>query len=316
MDTKRLHFDETIEFWDDGLPLGNGDMGCLIWNSPDKLRFSLDKGGIWDCSDSPENQEGFTWANLKKLVAEGNRDEVARIFEDCYGRTTPTKLPAGKIILDLGVNGNAVSDLDYITAEATVEAEGVHLRAFLHAEAPYGLIEIDKTGIGVRIENPEFGKPGDPPSPPGEDSDSVKNLHYPPARFVKEERDGILYEYFIQQTNDRFYGIITARKEEDGKTLIAYTVADGKEEDFLDGALFAVGEAVVEGYDESVVSHRDWWRKYWDKSSISIPDPELERQWYFNNYLLAGCSRKGCYPMPLQGVWTADNGLLEDILTL
>ncbi|MBQ6678101.1 MAG: glycoside hydrolase N-terminal domain-containing protein [Clostridia bacterium] len=310
MDTKRLHFDETIEFWDDGLPLGNGDMGCLIWNSPDKLRFSLDKGGIWDCSDSPENQEGFTWANLKKLVAEGNRDEVARIFEDCYGRTTPTKLPAGKIILDLGVNGNAVSDLDYMTAEAKVEAEGVHLRAFLHAEAPYGLVEIDKTGIGVRIENPEFGKPGDPPCPPGEDSDSVKNLHYPPARFVDEEKDGVRYEYFIQQTNDRFYGIITARREEDGKTLLAFTVADGKEEDFLDGALFAVGEAVVEGYDESVVSHRDWWRKYWDKSSISIPDPELERQWYFNNYILAGCSRKGCYPMPLQGVWTADNGLL------
>ncbi|MBR5741467.1 MAG: glycoside hydrolase N-terminal domain-containing protein, partial [Firmicutes bacterium] len=221
MDTKRLHFDETIEFWDDGLPLGNGDMGCLIWNSPDKLRFSLDKGGIWDCSDSPEDQEGFTWANLKKLVAEGDRDEVARIFEDCYGRTTPTKLPAGKIILDLGVKGNAVSDLDYMTAEAKVEAEGVHLRAFLHAEAPYGLVEIDKTGIGVRIENPEFGKPGDPPSPPGADSDSVKNLHYPPARFVDEEKDGIRYEYFIQQTNDRFYGIITARREEDGKTLIA-----------------------------------------------------------------------------------------------
>ena len=177
MDTKRLHFDETIEFWDDGLPLGNGDMGCLIWNSPDKLRLSLDKGGIWDCSDSPENQEGFNWANLKKLVAEGNREEIARIFEDCYGRTTPTKLPAGKIILDLGVKGNAVSDLDYMTAEAKVEAEGVHLRAFLHAEAPYGLVEIDKTGIDVKIENPEFGKPGDPPCPPGEDSDSVKNLH-------------------------------------------------------------------------------------------------------------------------------------------
>ena len=310
MDTKRLHFDETIEFWDDGLPLGNGDTGCLIWNKSDSLRFSLDKGGIWDCSDSPENQEGFNWANLKKLVAEGNQKEIERIFEECYGKTTPTKLPAGKMILDLGVSANVVSDLDYITAEAKVVSGGVTLRAFLHATEPYGLIEVDRAGVGMKIENPEFGKPGDPPCPPGETSDSVKNLRYPPARFVKEERDGVLCEYFIQQTYDRFYGVITARAETDGKTLIAFTVGEGKSEDFLTASLDAVVGAVKLGYDEAVVSHRKWWREYWDKSAISVPDPELERQWYFNNYLLAGCSRKGCYPMPLQGVWTADNGLL------
>lgn len=56
MYTKSLHFDKTIEKWDEALPLGNGDIGCLIWNSSDKLRFSLDKGGIWDCSNPPENQ--------------------------------------------------------------------------------------------------------------------------------------------------------------------------------------------------------------------------------------------------------------------
>lgn len=56
MKTKVLHFDKTIMHWDEALPLGNGDLGCLIWNSSDKLRFSLDKGGIWDCSKSPENQ--------------------------------------------------------------------------------------------------------------------------------------------------------------------------------------------------------------------------------------------------------------------
>ncbi len=48
MYTKSLHFDKTIEKWDEAMPLGNGDIGCLIWNSSDKLRFSLDKGGIWD----------------------------------------------------------------------------------------------------------------------------------------------------------------------------------------------------------------------------------------------------------------------------
>lgn len=46
MQTTALHFDSTITAWDEALPLGNGDIGCLIWNTADKLRFSLDKGGI------------------------------------------------------------------------------------------------------------------------------------------------------------------------------------------------------------------------------------------------------------------------------
>ena len=54
----------TIKNWDEALPLGNGDMGCLVWNSADKLRFSLDKGGIWDCSNPPENQENSTYADI------------------------------------------------------------------------------------------------------------------------------------------------------------------------------------------------------------------------------------------------------------
>ncbi len=35
---KTLHFDSTIENWDEALPLGNGDIGCLIWNRSNSLR--------------------------------------------------------------------------------------------------------------------------------------------------------------------------------------------------------------------------------------------------------------------------------------
>ena len=70
MNTKSLHFNKTITKWDDALPLGNGDIGCLIWNRANKLRFTLDKGGIWDCSDPPENQENFTYDDIKNLVEE------------------------------------------------------------------------------------------------------------------------------------------------------------------------------------------------------------------------------------------------------
>jgi alpha-L-fucosidase 2 len=78
MKTKVLHFDKTIMHWDEALPLGNGDLGCLIWNSSDKLRFSLDKGGIWDCSKSPENQNNFTYNDIKNLVANKKQKQIQK----------------------------------------------------------------------------------------------------------------------------------------------------------------------------------------------------------------------------------------------
>lgn len=312
MDTKTLHFDETIQNWDEALPLGNGDIGCLIWNSPDKLRFSLDKGGIWDCSNPPEQQDNFTYADLKNAVQRKKQKAIRKKYDDCYGNTTPTKLPTGKLVLDLGVKDNVVSELNFETAEAALSVGDIALKSFVHAKANYGLIEINKCKIGLSIENPQYGGPRKPlfQMPFHGTVQSLKNLHYPPAEFFKEMQDGVEYQYFIQPTHDRFYGIITAKTEQNGKTLIAYTVGAGRDKSFVTSGIDAVKQALQTGYPAAFDTHKAWWAGYWTQSQIALPDKLLEKQWYLNNYLLASCSRQGAFPMPLQGVWTADNGSL------
>lgn len=49
----KLNFCHAVTAWDEAIPLGNGDLGCLVWGKSDGLRFSLDKSGIWDCSNPP-----------------------------------------------------------------------------------------------------------------------------------------------------------------------------------------------------------------------------------------------------------------------
>lgn len=73
MNTKLLKFDKTITHWDEAIPLGNGDLGCLIWDESSKLRFSIDKAGIWDCSNPPKNQPDFNYSYLKQLVKNGDK---------------------------------------------------------------------------------------------------------------------------------------------------------------------------------------------------------------------------------------------------
>ena len=312
MNTKSLHFDKTINKWDEALPLGNGDIGCLIWNSSNKLRFSLDKGGIWDCSNPPENQKDFTYENIKYLVAHKKQKQLKRKYDDCYGNPTPTKLPAGKIILNLGAKENLISDLDFQTAQARLTIGNISVKSFVHASDNYGLIEINKTDVNLTVDNPKFGKSRKPLFKfiSTGNVQSLKSLHYPNAQFCNTTENNIDYQYFIQPTNNCYYGIITAKREYGGKTLIAYSIGAGKDKTFMDTCKRIVAAAIKTGYDTAFESHKKWWERYWKQSSIALPDKLLEKQWYLNNYLLASCSRKNKFPMPLQGVWTADNGSL------
>ena len=43
-----LHFDQLAGSWDEGIPLGNGMLGALVWQKGSKLRFSLDRADLWD----------------------------------------------------------------------------------------------------------------------------------------------------------------------------------------------------------------------------------------------------------------------------
>lgn len=312
MNTKGLHFDKTIYKWDEALPLGNGDIGCLIWNSSDKLRFSLDKGNLWDCSNPPENQENFTYENIKYLVANKKQRALRKKYDDCYSKPTPTKLPAGKIILDLGVAKNITSDLDFQSAEATLKIDNITLKSFIHATENYGLIEINKTGVKITIENPKYGeiKKSLFRFPSKRTVQSLKNLKYKAPEYYGYTEKNIKYSYFVQPTNDGFYGILTAACESNGKTLIAYTVGSGKSKDFVIDCKTIVENAIKEGYQNAFKRHKKYWQDYFAKSSIVLPDKMLEKQWYLNNYLLGSCSRKNKFPMPLQGVWTADNDSL------
>ena len=68
-----LNFPYEIGSWDEGIPLGNGFMGALIWGPMEALRFSLDRTDIWDTAPCPETESPeFTFKNLKELARAGD----------------------------------------------------------------------------------------------------------------------------------------------------------------------------------------------------------------------------------------------------
>ncbi|MGW1211903.1 glycosyl hydrolase family 95 catalytic domain-containing protein [Streptomyces sp. NPDC002499] len=66
----------------------------------------------------------------------------------------------------------------------------------------------------------------------------------------------------------------------------------------------AAAAAVTDGsLAELYAAHESWWRAYWSRSFVQIPDQTVEKSWYGSLYLLGSVSRAGKYAPGLWGNW-------------
>lgn len=320
----KLIFKENIKRWDEAIPLGNGRIGSLIWGEPTALRFSLDRTDIWDLS-VPMNTERkeFCYKNLVRLAKEKKTQEIRELFDAPYNYPTPTKLPAGKLIFDFKNMSKVKSVLDLQIAEAELDITGpsecYKVYSFCHAVSKTGMIKIGTTRdkFSVKLLSPQFGSQNEKeevyynPKEREISQGGLEKLHYSEA--VRGEANGApSFLWFTQEVDERFsYGIVAGVLEKEQETLVFYRIITSNDgENWLEDAKMQLKEELLAGYEISQREHRIWWKRYWEKSKVMLPDSLFEKQWYVTNYLFASCSRKGSYPMPLQGVWTADDGNL------
>ena len=89
--------------WEEGIPLGNGDMGALIWGDGNPLRITLDKYDVWETRSSWPQDPQYNYKGLRELVAARRFDDAERIFMG-EGRDprnpAPTRLPMPRLEID------------------------------------------------------------------------------------------------------------------------------------------------------------------------------------------------------------------------
>lgn len=304
MKAYNIRYNKAILNWDEALPLGNGKLGCLIYGDG-PLRLTLDRVDLWDARPHPATlEDGFHYQNLLKLVRSGSDEDWAeyeRLFDKiCCDQAYPTKITAGRLELDFGKKlDDLQSEVNLRTATARVVDKEKTLRvdAFMSATEFVGVAKVcGEYSLDIRI--PEYISKGK----------DEGGLAYPQATVV---RDGE-YIYYVQQTLTSFrYGIMVLKRRGQVCDELYFTIFTGENEtEMVAQAKAELSVAAGLGYDRLYRAHVAWWKQYWAKSHISLGDELLEKTYYRSWYLFASCSRKGFYPMPLQGVWTADNGQL------
>ena len=94
-------------------------------------------------------------------------------------------------------------------------------------------------------------------------------------------------------------------------TLYAVTVTSTNDSpDPVALAKSRIDDALKAGFEAMRAQHQAWWKTFWEKSALFVPEPHILRHYYLVRYFHGAASRRGAPPMPLQGVWTADSGSL------
>ena len=112
-----------VATWDDGIPLGNGGAGALLWGGGDTLNVTLDRADFWhNIVSSCYGSANFTWETLVDVVAKKDDARRKEVFDK---GESATKLPGVRLVMKLG-EGQTLKRfrLDGKTAVATVSITG------------------------------------------------------------------------------------------------------------------------------------------------------------------------------------------------
>jgi alpha-L-fucosidase 2 len=287
------------------MPLGNGMLGALVWGDGRPLKISLDRADLWDLRPVPEfHSADYNFEQLKQWKRDGRIEDVRRVYEKPYERAAPTKLPAGR--LEITFPSTAVfrdCALSVERAESSVRLSGgTSLNAFVHATEPLGFIQIrGRAEPAFRLVAPPFSVKV---SGPGE----LGQLGYAAPR----ESSGPQWQAFEQEGYGQFrFAVYVSWRKRPGGWEVAWSVASSSEGgDPLEIARGRVTRGLDRSYSTMLDSHTKWWTGFWSKSSLTLPNKVIEREWYLDQYKFGSAARRGSPPITLQGVWTADDGKL------
>jgi len=303
---KKLVLDGEIKKFDEAIPIGNGVIGALIYRS-NPLRVSVDRNDVWDLRDVEwRNRDNFNIKHQMELIKEGDYQELRKSF-NASGVAYPTKLPVNKFELHFESDKNVIKNsvrltdglAEFLYDDGTIVKSFISLASnvgFIKANAPYtakyDVLRNEKTKETDHL------------------SASVCDLGFDPS--YEWEKDGVSLS--TQKTldgNEYSVGFITEKQGDEYVTVfgVGYSY---QTENYLENFIALLHDALKVGFDKEFTAHKKEWKKYNEKSYITLPKREkaLQKQWDLGNYFFRSNCKADGLPIALQGVWTADNNSL------
>lgn len=297
----------------DGIPLGNGLLGALVWGAGNQIRITINRADFWD------RRGYFAWgpktnyANLKQLLEAGDEEGLRRAFErPAPAPGTPdrtTRLPMGRIDLTLpdGVLTSGVLDLYRAEASVHYKREGEDTPNRVHVVAlqdrPVLVVQIpDVGGVAVDPVPAWEGRPDRWGTAPAEFFQSTGYAN--PRLFMRGETIG----WILARPGEPSVAVLCRKHRRPGIGTACLITAVYIQED--EEAIARVNrelDDVRHLLPELLAGTEMWWRRYWeDGALLCLPDPDLQRLYYMGIYKMCCMTMEGSPGATLQGAWVEE----------
>ncbi len=295
----------------DGLPIGNGDLGAMVWTPSDRLHLQINKIDLWD--DGPEGpfnswgdaeEESNTMLRSAGALSLGHglpifdrlylTDFAARLHlaeaEVEIRAATPFAEMAAEIFVSKAAGVLVVHYHDWTEEKLPrrIELNRWGSRAFPHwynkikRDVP---LSLTATQVGCDATHFWICQP-------------LRGMHFAvvarldgPARPRRVHNQATVCE---SEPMQEFEGTV-------------YVAAVNSEEanDPLAEARRRVDIAVEQGFVALRQEHRRWWSNFWQASFVDLPPEQdyIENLWYLNSYHLASCCQGRYPPNHIYALW-------------
>ena len=308
-----LTYQRAVEHSEEGLPVGNGRMGTLVWTTPAELRFQINRVDVYanNSYTNSFNRRHHSPVGMAGCDYCGGGGFVDVDFAD-YG---PAVFP----------NDRTIQHLSVYDALVTVKGAGVSARILAWHEGDVIAVEVSDTrqvpaavNINLRMLRPAGVETKNhlAKSELGVQNGRIiltqeftEGSYYCGSAVVisvlgRESKAKLANETTVRLSAEPAKGTFTI--------LIASAASFDREEDIVSIAARQLSAAAAKGFDGLLESNKQWWRDFWSRAFVHLHSDdgvvdEIERNYNYFLYIMASSSR-GSLPAKFNGMLWSTQG--------
>ncbi|MCE5326385.1 MAG: glycoside hydrolase family 95 protein [Planctomycetaceae bacterium] len=327
--TTKIILDHATSQWVEGLPMGNGDVGMMLYGGPEQLTLAFNKSDVWDYRVGAGQglPQGLTFDEMVAIAAREDFKRYNKIFADwlaCENCSRPSMISCGQLDFSLLAGERVIQftqELDLATATARVTSDSTEYREGRQSLSVETFVPARRGVIPVTIaispkERKLWGKLRlwrpqslDYDQPVAWQAGDIAGINMTVANSVS-------FTLAVRVLGSRGQWELAA-----GEAIFAIEPCAGPLVLLatIVSSLDAPGQSTREVAIERLAAlsareparlargHRRWWADFWSASSVQLPDARLERHWRVGLYVLGCSSRPGSKAPGLQGIWNKYN---------
>ncbi len=342
----KLCYKKPASCWNEALPIGNGRLGGMVYGQVKKEQIQLNEDSIWYGEPIDRNNPNAlkNLPRIRQLLSEGKIKEAERLASMALSGVPESQRPyqtMGDLFLNFEVDESTVEDytreLDIENAAVTVRfrSNGINYtrQVFSSAEDQVMVIQLSADKSGSIQFAAKLGR--------GRFLNEVKAITNNTIGMFAgcSSEKGVRFCTMLRAINEEgklnIIGENIVAEGADAVTLILSAATSFYHEDYVRQCARYLDNAEMKGYARLYSAHIADYSVLYKRVSLSInsekwtdvpdgpdfpdmaerlerlksgkEDPKLAELYFqYGRYLMISCSRPGCLPANLQGIWNQD----------